>query len=238
MLATMLTNYLDSLGIQYGNPEDEAFVSHDGIGAAPSLYAQCVNSNISIFLGFRGLPPYIQRDISDPCSSKVFLVRNPLDVVVSRYFQFYQFSAGGHARSESAEYNDKMTEIENLHAHLSIDQVALADAQAVVEEFESIYECISSPGSNHMIFQYESILFNKPHALICMMRFMGLPCNETQAVVSAIASDVRIEPGMNRIGSHVRSVIPGDHVNHLSSSTIDSLSTIFRDTVRPFGYYL
>ena len=129
-------------------------------------------------------------------------------------------------------------EIERLHSHLTIDQVALEDAQAVVEEFKAIRECISSPGSNYMIFQYESILFNKPHALICMMRFMGLPCNERQAVVSGIASDVRIEPGMNRIGSHARSVIPGDHVNHLSSSAIDSLSTIFRETVRPFGYYL
>lgn len=52
MLATMLTSYLDSQGIQYGNPEDEAFVSHDGLKAAPSLYDQFMNRNVSISLGF------------------------------------------------------------------------------------------------------------------------------------------------------------------------------------------
>ena len=96
MLNNILTEYLPSVHLQYGNPEDAAFVSEMGPSSAPVLYREMLSEGLNLFIGFRGLPTYAEQELRYPGTKVVFLVRHPFDILVSRYYQFYKVSDGGH----------------------------------------------------------------------------------------------------------------------------------------------
>jgi hypothetical protein len=238
MLNNILTEYLTSVDLKYGNPEDVAFVSEAGPLSAPSFYHEMLSEELKLFIGFRGLPTYAEQELRFPGTKVVFLVRHPFDILVSRYYQFYKVSDGGHKKPGSHDFHQEMLDLEKTHLSCEKTEIFLADAANVLSQYIDINGLLSRQGAYCQVYNYESFLFNKPHLFACMMNHMGLPVNPQEVIRSCKCSDKQIKPGSNLIGEHVRHMYPGDYLNHMDSGLINQLSDKFRDVVRPLGYLL
>ena len=238
MLNHILIEYLTSVDLQYGNPEDLAFASEAGPSSAAGLYREMLLDGLKLFTGFRGVPAYAEQELGFQDTKIVFLVRHPFDILVSRYYQFYKVSDGGHEKPGSQDFYQDMLDREQKHQSYKKEEILLADAVNVLAQYIEINNLLSSPTALCKVYNYESYLFNKPHLFACMLKFMDLPINPQEVIRSCNCSDKQIKPGSNLIGQHVRHMYPGDYLNHMDSNLINQLSDQFRDVVRPLGYLL
>ncbi|WP_186494278.1 sulfotransferase domain-containing protein [Synechococcus sp. A15-62] len=238
MLNTILSEYFSSVDLQYGNPEDAAFVSEIGPSSAPGLYLKMLSEGLKLFIGFRGLPDYAKQELCFSDTKVVFLIRHPLDILVSRYYQFYKVSDGGHTNPGNQDFHQEMINIGEKAHFVEKEQIFLEDSVNVLSQYIEINDLLSYEGASCQVYNYESFLFNKPHLFSCMMNHMGLPVNSNEVIRSCKCSDKYIKPGSNLTGQHVRHMYPGDYLNHMDQDLINQLSDQFREIVRPLGYLL
>ena len=238
MLYTILNEYFSSVNLQFGNPEDAAFASETGPSVAPILYRKMLSEGLKLFIGFRGLPNYAKQELNFPDTKIVFLVRHPLDILVSRYYQFYKISDGGHAKPGNQDFHKDMIAVGNKSLFADKSQIFLDDSMNVLSQYIAIRDLISTKSSCCQVYNYESLIFNKPHLVACMMNHMDLPTHSKEIIYSCKCSDKEIKPGSNRVGQHVRHMYPGDYLKHMDTGLIEQLSDKFRDIVRPLGYLL
>ncbi len=152
MLYAIASYYFNEIGLDYFSPEDEAFLSAEGPTISSSLYLQALNNGSNVFIGFRGVPAYAVKEMAEPSARVILFVRNPLDVLVSRYFQFFKFSAGGHVMSGSNLYNEQMIQSEKDHAHLSLSEAVMRDSVYVLEQLRDLNKLALSLGSKCRVF--------------------------------------------------------------------------------------
>jgi hypothetical protein len=178
------------------------------------------------YRGFRIFPSYLTKfDISK--LKKILLVRDPRDMIVSFYFSMGQ----SHVIPDSGPVRDELISIRDKTKSLSIDEFCTLNYKKFVKEFESYQSVIES---EHRLYRYEDVVFNKLDWLNDMLLYLGLVIKPDDRTRIAQQNDIR--PAIERPQEHIRQVTPGNYQKHLSETTIKRLNSEFRDILDQFGY--
>lgn len=177
------------------------------------------------FYGFRSLPRYLQAVNLDEFK-KIFLIRDPRDILVSHYFSMMK----SHTTPPGA-MGDRIKELREQTQSLGIDDYVLEKAPAFLSIFNS-YENIKN--SNHLTFKYENIVFSKSSWIADILSYLNLSLSAEQ--IEEIAAKHDLFPKKEDSNKHVRRVTPGDHKDKLKATTIDKLNKVFEHILEKYKY--
>ncbi len=176
------------------------------------------------FVGFREMPNLWIKEFL-PGRKKIVLLRDPRDLLVSLYYSM-KYS---HYINEK---NQDLKKFRNSLQDIEINQFVVQEKENVKSKFDS-YQNLDHLDSVKL-FRYEDIILSKKQWVKDMCDFLGLSLNENQ--VREILNKHDIIPTTENIQSHVRRVIPGDHLNKLNAEIIEELNEYFKDYLYKYSY--
>ncbi|MEG3085509.1 sulfotransferase domain-containing protein [Sphingomonas sp. PB2P12] len=184
-----------------------------------------------VYFGFRSFPPVLENYARFGAVRKVFLIRDPRDILTSQYFSF----GGKHFSHRLPNKNaDSVVEYHMRDKHLEIDEYVIDHAEVLHDKLRCYRERIFD--ENLLIVRYEDIFFDKYRSLQAVISHIGINIDRTAIEAVAMAHDIR--PVSEDPTRHIRRGTPGDHANKLQPVTIEKLTTMFRDVMCDFGYQL
>jgi hypothetical protein len=178
------------------------------------------------YRSFRAFPPYLQSfDIA--ANRKVLLIRDPRDILVSRYFS----AKLSHPVPEAGEARSRLLSQRAHASRMTVDAYCLSMIDFVRNEYESYRPLLST---EMRVYRYEDVIFEKERWLADMLSYfeVELPA-ETIAEIARV-NDIR--PRKERPMKHIRQVKPGNFRRHLSRRTIETLNRELADILEEFGY--
>ena len=168
--------------------------------------------------------PFNYRLPLGPATRTYLLVRDPRDVVTSKYFSVkYSHSTAGPV--------DGILKTREMLGNQDIDTFALDRAHQTAGWFRD-YDILCS--SHFLLRRYEDIIFDKGKfvAELCSHFEIDIPKQRLESVAKAI--DIR--PEAEDVMAHVRRVTPGDHREKLKEETVEQLNDIFKDILAKYDY--
>ena len=178
------------------------------------------------FSGFRFFPKYLKGVDLKPIR-KIFLIRDPRDMVVSRYF-----SVKISHPMPNGELGKKMKERRDQVASMSVDEYCVWFSNTISNQFNDYARNIFD--SNLKVYRYEDVVFEKRKWLADVLDYAGIMLLESQ--VHEIADKYDVVPDVEDETKHIRRVIPGDHKNKLKPETIEKLNYTFAEMLKRFDY--
>ncbi len=227
LLNRMMRTACDFLEIPIFEPEVEEFRHGVALGSLGDDVRSLLKRTGYCFGGFRILPPYLA-DFDLKPFRKIFLIRDPRDILVSHYFS----QKVSHAIAPG-ELGEKMLKMRSSLESKTIDQYAIESANGLKSRIEK-YEAKIFDG-NLRLFRYEDVIFAKRDWLLDMLEFVGLQLQPDQ--IDHIVQQVDQRPADEDPNRHIRKVTPGDHVDKLQPETIQHLDTVFQAILERYGYF-
>ena len=226
MLNDMFKVVCDQLSIPVFEPEIVEFSNGVLLGSLDASVQEYFVQRGFCFGGFRCYRPYL-RGFDFGGFKKIFLIRDPRDMLVSHYFshKFSHFIPKGELGKQMQEFR------ENL-ANVSIDEYVLKQAKHVRSRFEEYQTRIID--RNSRVYRYEDVVFEKVSWLRSMLAFLELSLPDTESMRIAEMFDIR--PEQEDPNRHARKVTPGDHVEKLKPDTISKLNEEFAQILNEYGY--
>jgi len=161
---------------------------------------------------------------------KIFLVRDPRDVMVSYYFSM----AKSHALPGSGPLRDSFLSDRQKINQMSISEFINAGTGFFVLENMREFLRWSREMPRSKVFRYEDVIFHKQAWVrdICTFFELKVPA----ATMDEIAARHDIVPDTENPDAHVRQVRPGNYKTHLSHDDIARIEHRFQDLFEAFGY--
>lgn len=228
LMFAMLEDYCSQVGIPTVNPFGTAWLNGIRSNNIDSSIEEIFKPRGYAYLGFRFFFTF------DPAFDfsqmrKVFLVRDPRDILTSLYFSV-SFS---HAKPQvEGEVSKVLEEKREQALGMEINQFVLERADAIRGKFERYAEVLTD--DNLRIYRYEDVIFDKADWLADLIDYLKLPMDEN--LVQTIAAKNDIRPEEENPGAHIRQVKPGNYKKHLSGRTIDLLNGVFSDILDRYSY--
>ncbi|MEA5533087.1 sulfotransferase domain-containing protein [Crocosphaera sp. XPORK-15E] len=181
------------------------------------------------YSGFRVIPPFMKDNLILKRSKKILLVRDPRDLVVSRFFSI----AYSHTIPEKGLRQSMMLSARQKALEMTIDEYVVKEASFFLKNWNDYHNYLDF-NQDLQIFRYEDVIFNKEKWIIDMLEFLNF--NIPQETIKQIASKYDIRPTEENPDNHIRKVTPGDHKDKLKSSTIETLNNLFGDILKRYQY--
>lgn len=196
-------------------------------------YAELTPESLNFFsrpgylhTGFRafyaGLAPAIYQH------KKMLLVRDPRDILVSRYYSI----GYSHPLPPTPQRSTAYKSMREKTIQTSIDNFVIEHAPNILDCFNSYIPLVKM--SEVRIYRYEDIVYSKHMFIHDMCQWGGIPCTAEHA--HSIAATQDVFPVQEDIHSHVRQVAPGNHRAKLKPDTIAQLNSIFKLHLELYGY--
>jgi hypothetical protein len=182
------------------------------------------------YSGFRQVPEYIDQVRVVAESRKIFICRNPFDVMVSRYFSMgysHQFPD-----EVSASFARMADESRSRAVTSQIDDYVKTNSWIVSWEYHCYRHLVRQP--NTKILRYEDYIYDKERLVLEIGQWFRLPMDAERAAQIAESQDI-VPTTEDRI-QHIRQVHPGDAARKLRPETIDTLREVFAEYLECFGY--
>jgi sulfotransferase family protein len=181
------------------------------------------------YSGFRELPRSMLGSASIRSACKILIVRDPRDMLVSRYYST-KFSHG-FAERGSPQFSRLMAELIK-DSNMDIDEYCLHYSWMINSQLLSHAAVISDPKT--LVLKYEEFLYDKRLLArqLCEWFSVGLSSDRIEAI--AAAHD--FIPEEERQDQHIRQAHPGDYQRKLKPETISALNVVLRRFFRKFGY--
>lgn len=177
--------------------------------------------------GFRRFPLGFDIPILDACR-RIFLVRDPRDMLVSHYFSLLLSHPMPGAGSAAEGFERQRRRV----AEIGIDEHVLEAARPYREMFAGYARVLDLPDTR--LFRYEDVIFQKRRWVRDIADHFGWSIPDEDADAIADAQDIL--PEEERPSEHVRQVRPGNYRLKLRDATIARLNEIFADELERFGY--
>jgi len=202
------------------------FKLNDIVGDPDGMFAQ---PGI-VYTGFRGVPDFLFRSVRFGNSPKIFMHRDPRDMLVSLYFSLLK----SHALPESGNLKDSMSRTREKLNQIAIDEFVVSDV--TIETMRSYFRSLqlfANYDTVHVV-KYEDIIFDKTPLieLICGVLGVSLDANAFDALIE----QYNPLPSAEDPDKHVRQAKPGDYKNKLSRETIDTLNERLRPILKALDY--
>ena len=162
----------------------------------------------------------------------VLFIRDPRDILVSRYFS--KRDSHGPPPPESNKRREFLRERE-VAKKMSIDEFVLDKSEKLLANYNCYINDLLSCHPNVHLTRYEDMVADVEDWLERLLAYVELsPPQElrTEIIEEARSVQSKDEDKME----HNRKGRPGDHREKLQSSTIDELNEIFADVLTRFGY--
>lgn len=181
------------------------------------------------YSGFRELPRSMLGSASIGSAKKILVVRDPRDMLVSRYYST-KFSHG-FAERGSPQFSRVMAELIK-DGEMDIDAYCLYYSWMINSQLLSHADIISDPKT--LILKYDQFLYDKRGLVqqLCDWFCVGLSSERIETI--AAAHD--IIPETERPNQHVRQAHPGDYRRKLKPETISALNAVLGRFLTTFGY--
>ena len=176
--------------------------------------------------GFRLLTPLF-KDFDFVPYKKIYLIRDPRDIVVSFYYSMLK----SHPIPKEGALSEKIKESRERLMNVDINDYVLKLAPVILERIEGMQQVSQE---RMKLYRYEDIIFKKKEWIKDMMAFLDLDLKEVQ--IDKIISKHDIIPAKEDQSKHIRKVTPGDHKEKLNKNTIEELNRIFHKPLVKYGY--
>jgi len=222
LMDNMMAEYCSVVGVPHFSLFDQAFAQGIRTVDIRADANRCLGQPGIVYSGFRHYPSFNLR-IGN--SNVVLLVRDPRDMLVSLYFSIMKshiIPAGNESLRRAREQIPKV----------SIDEFVLQRAQGYVSTFRRYRNKLRD--TNHLVFRYEDVIYEKADWLADMVSFTGLPTRPRD--IRRIAKHHDKRPEQENVSSHIRQVHPGNFRKKLSEATIRELSDATAEFLDAFDY--
>jgi hypothetical protein len=219
-------------GLRYRSIMDEFFAQGVEDAHIPVEVSQSFEPTGTVYGGFRYLPPNVHIPVL-PASRKIFLVRDPRDILTSWYFSVRESHVlPGGACEKEEEYKNRFIDEREKALSLEINRWVLKRTQGLIELLLSYKAILNDPLTR--IFRYEDVIFNKPSWALEIVRHFGWDISEAKCKDIALRHDIRVV--QEDSAQHIRNVKPGDHKDKLSLETILELNRRLLPFLEAFRY--
>jgi hypothetical protein len=179
--------------------------------------------------GFREIPRSFLGATALRSLRKVMVVRDPRDMLVSRYFST-RFSHGFKARG-TPQFAQLMRQLID-DGEMDLDKYCLYYSWIVNADFFLHRDIIADPLT--LVLKYEDFVYDKGHLakVICEWFSLVIPNERLSAIVAPYAEI----PVAEQPDQHIRQAHPGDHRRKLKPETIAALNGVLANFLAAFGY--
>lgn len=179
--------------------------------------------------GFREIPRSFLGTAALCRLRKVMVVRDPRDMLVSRYFST-RFSHGFEARG-TPQFAQLMRQL-IADGEMNLDRYCLFYSWIVNADFFLHHNIIVDPLT--LVLKYEDFVYDKGHVVneICNWFNLDIPAQRLSEIVAHYAGI----PVAEQPDQHIRQAHPGDHRRKLKPETIAALNGVVAEFMATFGY--
>jgi len=174
----------------------------------------------------RGIPEFEQYKV-------ILVVRDPRDILVSRYFS----TAISHREPlpGSDKRDDFVSDREQART-LSIDEYVLEESKKLRRTYDSYLNQLLQDHPDVHVSRYEDMTADVEQWLDELLTYISI--SPPTALKTEIIEEAREVQSRDEedVTAHVRKGEPGDHREKLDSSTIARLNNRFADVLDRFGY--
>lgn len=156
----------------------------------------------------------------------IFFVRDPRDILVSRYFS-YRYS---HPLGTTQSTQNNILYLRNVCQNLSIDEYALSQSQMLEQNYELLHFFFSHCKTSHL-FKYESMIHDFEPFYQKLSDLLDLPSSFKDELYERSRPLEQEDPHQ-----HKRSGKTGGFLEKLNPATIKSLNHIFSRVLENFDY--
>ena len=187
----------------------------------------------NIYIGFRSFPTSFATVENFESMPKLFMFRDPRDVLVSQYFS----DAFSHSMPQGGTLGGKGGEIfakkraDALAEEL--DGYVIKHAKSIDRTMTSFEAILNQPSC--LALRYEDYVFQKRRMIFKILKHFDWKCHPGQ--IDNLLKQVDEVPESEDKNRFVRRVIPGDHRVKLKPETIRELDARLRKSMRLFDYY-
>ena len=166
----------------------------------------------NIYTGFRDPPTALCGDPVFEQATKLLLLRDPRDVLVSEYFS----NAYSHSLPEKGAEESVIASERKIARDLEIESYVLNRVDALNNTIRLYRPLLGD--ARLQVLKYEDVIFDKPGWIRQIAAAFELPLGEK--LIEDIVGWADIRPAVEDATSFVRRVTPGDHQEKLSPETI------------------
>lgn len=167
---------------------------------------------------------------SDPAfvhsRTTIFFIRDPRDILVSRYFSF----GYNHSLSPVRETREIQATIKRNIQNMSIDQYCIAEAQILVDGFKKL-QTLHENSRNSVILKYEDMIYNWDTFSEGLTKHLDI----NKRVLANIYSRTRPVEKEN-LSAHRRNGRAGSFRDKLQNNTKKHLNTTFTNVLKQYEY--
>lgn len=182
----------------------------------------------NLYGGFRDAPLGLVGTQALARASKLLMVRDPRDALVSEYFS----NAYSHSLPKEGEGRKAMLQHRSQALQSSIDEYVRKRAPALKRTLSEYLPFARMP--DVWVVRYEERIMHKRKFLLEICDRWGWTINDVE--LGHILGWADVLPDEERPTEFVRRVSPGDHVDKLSPSVIEYVTGLLREEMRAFGY--
>ena len=228
LLNSLVRDLAAEVGLDYRSLMDEFFIAGVADDEIPDDIGSTLPADGCVFGGFRSWPERLKVPILGDCR-KVFLIRDPRDMLVSQYFSVRHSHPlpGGNGRLHEEFVRGRQQALA-----MTIDDFVLDNCQEVIRHLQGYRPILDDPLTR--IYRYEDVIFSKAEWAYDMAQFFGWPLSAERCAEIASRHDRKVT-GENPL-SHVRRVAPGDHLEKLRADTVARVDFRLRCVLAAFGY--
>lgn len=227
LLNNILKELCQGTDFPYFDFEPQVFQYGFGLNDCPLDAALLLEKPGYVFGGFRQiwLLPYIRRYRTSP---KIFLVRDPRDMLVSYFFSItksHPMPKVSGSLLESLRAEAAGQEIEQY--------IKSGAADHIVRMMQHMIPQITNLPQVH-VFKYEDVVFDKRTWILQLADILKI--NVSEELLETCLQKYDVMPEGERPEKHIRQVAPGNHKKHLSEVTIRAIEKKFSKVFEFFKY--
>lgn len=162
----------------------------------------------------------------------VLVIRDPRDILVSRYFSIRDSHS-----PPPPESNKRESFFENraLAREVSIDEFVLQKSSRLREQYHCYIDCLLDRHTNVHVTRYEDMVADVSDWLDRLLEYVELsPDQKLRTEIIEEAEQIQSKEEDETV--HNRKGRPGDHIEKLQLSTTEELNDVFGFVIDRFGY--
>jgi hypothetical protein len=229
--STLLFNIIEKIckiiDLQYVSIMDEAFIKGFRSYDLSKDVSKIFFTKGYFYGGFRVFP--FQFNIPTLAQSKkIFLIRDPRDMLVSFYFSVVK----SHLLPEKGKMRDQLMNKRDCASVMNIDEFVIDRSDKFCSWLIGYKKLLAQDKTR--VYRYEDIVYNKRSWAEDIIDFFSWPVRRQQ--IPDIADPFDIIPESENINEHIRQVHPGNHKKKLKADTTLYLTEKFKPYLQMFSY--
>jgi hypothetical protein len=229
LLFNILRRLCEIVGLQFVSIMDESFMKGFYPDDLPENVSQIFLKKGYFYGGFRFLPD----QFSIPGlkeAKKIFLIRDPRDILVSLYFSVVQ----SHIIPKQGKLGEAMAAARKQYSKIPIDEFVIKRSDLFLDrmvQYKKLFE-----HDNLRMYRYEDVIYKKQQWAEEIVDYFNWPV--AKALIPSVINPLDIFPEKENPSEHVRQVHPRNYLKKLMPATINNLNEKFRPFLEMFNYQL